>query len=98
MKAGLLNLNSHTFILHPCGLHPFYLFTRLSQEQASEGDARMRTNRWSLALAVGLMMAAVLACNFSATTANISSLKIGKDEEAKTETSDFKPSDVVYAV
>ncbi|MBA3767246.1 MAG: hypothetical protein H0W99_09710 [Acidobacteria bacterium] len=58
----------------------------------------MRTNRWSLALAVGLMMAAVLACNFSATTANISSLKIGKDEEAKTETSDFKPSDVVYAV
>ena len=58
----------------------------------------MRTNRWSLALAFGLMLAAVLACNFSATTANISSLKIGKDQDVKTETSDFKASDVVYAV
>lgn len=58
----------------------------------------MRTNRWSLALALGLMLAAVLACNFSATTANISSLKIGKDAEAKTEATEFKPSDVVYAV
>lgn len=58
----------------------------------------MRTNRWSLALVFGLMLAAILACNFSATTANISSLKIGKDEEAKTEASEFKPSDVVYAV
>lgn len=58
----------------------------------------MRTNRWSLALALGLMLAAVLACNFSATTANLSSLKIGKDQEAKTEANEFKPSDVVYAV
>ena len=58
----------------------------------------MRTNRWSLALAFGLMLAAVLACNFSATTANLSSLKIGKDQEVKTEATEFKPSDVVYAV
>jgi hypothetical protein len=49
-------------------------------------------------LAVGLMLAAVLACNFSATTANLSSLKLGKDEEVKTETNEFKPGDVVYAV
>ena len=58
----------------------------------------MRTNRWNLVLALGLMLSAVLACNFSATTANISSLKITKDEGGKTETSEFKPSDVVYAV
>ena len=58
----------------------------------------MRTNRWNLVLALGLMLSAVLACNFSATTANISSLKLGKDESVKTETSDFKPGDVVYAV
>lgn len=58
----------------------------------------MRTNRWNLVLALGLMLSAVLACSFSATTANISSLKLSKDEGAKTETSDFKPSDVVYAV
>jgi hypothetical protein len=58
----------------------------------------MRTNRRSFVLALGLMLGVLLACNFSATTANISSLKIGKDEDVKTETSDFKPSDVVYAV
>src|SRR5215210_5333258 len=58
----------------------------------------MRTNRWNLVLALGLMLSAVLACNFSATTANISSLKLGKDESAKTEANEFKPSDVVYAV
>lgn len=55
-------------------------------------------NRLNLGLALGLMVFIVLACNFSATTANISSLKLGKDESIKTETSDFKPSDVVYAV
>jgi hypothetical protein len=58
----------------------------------------MLTNRWNFAAALGLMLSVVLACNFSFTTANISSLKIGKDEEVKTETSDFKPGDVVYAV
>ncbi|HYY56822.1 MAG TPA: hypothetical protein VE842_05775 [Pyrinomonadaceae bacterium] len=58
----------------------------------------MRTNRWSLALALGLMLGVVLACSGSFTTANISSLKLGKDADIKTETSEFKPSDVVYAV
>jgi hypothetical protein len=58
----------------------------------------MGTNRRNVVLALGLLMSVVLACNFSATTANISSLKLGKDEDIKTETSDFKPGDVVYAV
>ncbi|HEX8140860.1 MAG TPA: hypothetical protein VF544_25055 [Pyrinomonadaceae bacterium] len=59
---------------------------------------RMLTNRRNFVLALGLLMGVVLACNFSATTANISSLKLGKDENVKTETSDFSPGDVVYAV
>ncbi len=39
-----------------------------------------------------------IACNFSASTANISSLKLGKDEAVKQETSSFAPTDTVYAV
>ncbi|HEV2913489.1 MAG TPA: hypothetical protein VGX92_09420 [Pyrinomonadaceae bacterium] len=58
----------------------------------------MRTNRWNLALALGLMLGVVLACSGSFTTANISSLKLGKDSDIKTETNEFKPGDVVYAV
>lgn len=56
----------------------------------------MRTNRWNLALGLGLVLAALLACSFS--TANISSLKIGKDEKATTDTATFKPSDKVYII
>jgi hypothetical protein len=39
-----------------------------------------------------------LSCKFSASTANISGLKIGKDKNAATETSTFAPNDTVYAV
>jgi len=39
-----------------------------------------------------------LACKFSASTANISGLKIGKDKSVTTETSTFGPNDTVYAV
>jgi len=44
------------------------------------------------------MVIAALACKFSATTANIRSVKLGKDTTASTETSKFGPSDTVYAV
>ena len=50
----------------------------------------MRT-KWSSALAFGLFLAVVLACN--ATTANISSLKVSTDEEGKNEAKTFKPGD-----
>lgn len=43
-------------------------------------------------------MALAVACKFSATTANLSSLKISKDKSAASETSTFGPSDTVYAV
>jgi hypothetical protein len=56
----------------------------------------MKTNKWSFALAVGMFIAVVLAC--SASTANISSLKIATDEEGKNEAKSFKPGDKVYAL
>ena len=56
----------------------------------------MRTNRLNLAIASGLLTIAVLACNFS--TANISSLKIGKDKSVSQEASTFADTDPIYGV
>lgn len=56
----------------------------------------MRTNKWNLALSLGLLLALLLAC--SATTANIGSLKVSTDEEGKNEAKSFKPGDKVYAI
>ncbi|MGB7923833.1 MAG: hypothetical protein WCF57_11370 [Pyrinomonadaceae bacterium] len=58
----------------------------------------MRTNRSNLALALGVLLAATVACNYSFTTANISKLKLGKDKNAQTETDKFGPKDTVYGV
>lgn len=56
----------------------------------------MTTNKWNFTIALGLMLAVILAC--SATTANISSLKVSTDEEGKNEAKSFKPGDKVYSV
>jgi hypothetical protein len=56
----------------------------------------MKKSKWDSVLALGLLVAVVLAC--SATTANISSLKITNDEEGKNETKSFKPGDKIYAI
>jgi hypothetical protein len=56
----------------------------------------MSKTRFSSAIATGLLLAVVLACN--ASTANLSSLKIGKDKAASSESSSFGPNDTVYAV
>ena len=58
----------------------------------------MRTKRWNLALGLGLLLAFAPACSFSVTTANISSLKVGKDKDVKNETSSFGTTDTVYAI
>jgi hypothetical protein len=58
----------------------------------------MQTKRWNLALGLGLILAAALACNFNFSTANISGLKVGKDEKATTDTATFGPKDKVYLV
>jgi len=58
----------------------------------------MRTPRSIFVISLGLLIALALACKFSASTANISSLKVGKDKTVTTETSTFGPNDTVYAV
>jgi hypothetical protein len=58
----------------------------------------MQTKRWNLALGLGLILAAALACNFNVSTANISELKVGKDEKVSSQTSNFGPKDTIYGL
>jgi hypothetical protein len=58
----------------------------------------VRTTRWNLLIASAVLIAAALGCNFSASTANISSVKVGKDKAVSSETSDFAPRDTIYSV
>jgi hypothetical protein len=58
----------------------------------------MQSSRWNTALALGLVLAVALACNFSTSTANIGSLKLGKNKDANPPTNEFAPADTVYAV
>ena len=58
----------------------------------------MRTARGGLAVSLGVLVFAALACNFSASTANISDLKLGKDPTATQTTSTFAATDTIYAV
>ena len=58
----------------------------------------MKTKTGSLMLGFGIMLVAALACKFSASTANISALKLSKDKTASAETSTFAANDTVYAV
>lgn len=51
--------------------------------------------RWSFAPGLLLLLVAASACSF--TTANISSLKLGKDKAVTQETSSFGARDTVYA-
>lgn len=56
----------------------------------------MRGLKWDTGITLCLLLAVVLAC--SATTANISSLKVSTDEEGKNEATSFKPGDKAYAI
>ena len=58
----------------------------------------MQSKGWNLALGLGLLLCAALACKFNASTANISSLKLGKDKAVSQESGSFAPGDTVYAV
>ena len=58
----------------------------------------MSMKRWTLGCVVVLTLALMLACKFSFTTANISSLKISKDKEGSSVASSFGPKDTIYAV
>ena len=57
----------------------------------------MRTRKWYLTLSLLLLVTAP-ACQFSVTTANISSLKLGKDKSVSQETNSFGTDDTIYAV
>lgn len=56
----------------------------------------MGRHRINSALALALLLAVVVACNMS--TANLSSLKLGKDKTASQESSTFGADETVYAV
>ena len=56
----------------------------------------MRRTKINSLLAGAALVALVLAC--SATTANISNLKVGKDQAVSSETSTFQGTDPIYAV
>lgn len=58
----------------------------------------MRTAKGGLLIPLALLVFAAVACNFSASTANISELKLGKDQTASQATSTFAPADTIYAV
>ncbi|MBV8856946.1 MAG: hypothetical protein JOZ02_08460 [Acidobacteria bacterium] len=58
----------------------------------------MRTARGGLAVSLGVLVFAALACNFSASTANISDLKLSKDKAATQTTNSFAATETVYAV
>ena len=54
-------------------------------------------NKISFALVITILAAFAMACNFSASTASISSFKSAKDKEGKQETSTYKVGETIYA-
>ncbi|HEX8708896.1 MAG TPA: hypothetical protein VF723_11685 [Pyrinomonadaceae bacterium] len=58
----------------------------------------MRISKLGLVLVLGMMLAAAQGCRFSFTTANISSLKLSKDETGATEAGAFSRGDAIYAI
>lgn len=73
-------------------------FIKFDDPLENEGEKiKMRTKRWDLTLGLGVLLVTALACNFSASTANISSLKLSKEKGAAAETSSFAAGDTIYA-
>src|SRR5262245_17889356 len=58
----------------------------------------MRSNGWRRALGLGHQLVVAQACEFSVSTANLSSLKVSKDKAASQEASSFAANDTIYAV
>lgn len=53
-------------------------------------------NLKTFSIALCLLVFIALGCNFS--TANMSSLKVGKDKAVSSETTNFKPGDTIYGI
>jgi len=58
----------------------------------------MRATKWYLTLGFVLLLVAAPGCHVSFTTANISSLKLGKDKSVSQPTASFASTDTIYAV
>lgn len=58
----------------------------------------MRSSKLNFFFSIGCLLLAALACNYSFTTANISSLKISKDKSASSEDSSFDSNSAIYIV
>lgn len=56
------------------------------------------TNKINSIIALGVLILVSMACNFSVSTANLSDLKFGKDKDASSPTTTFKPEDEIFAV
>ena len=56
------------------------------------------TNKINSMIALGTLILVSMACNFSVSTANLSDLKFGKDKDASSPTTTFKPEDEIFAV
>ena len=55
----------------------------------------MQTSKFAIAIGVLVFLS---GCSFSVTTANISSVKLGKDKTVTQEVSTFAPGDTIYGV
>ena len=55
-------------------------------------------NKINAIFALGILIIASMACNFSVSTANLSDLKFGKDKNANGAGTTFKPEDEIFAV
>ena len=57
-----------------------------------------KSSLWLSTFGALLLATLLTACNFSVSTANLSSLKLGKDKDVTTEATSFAPQDTVYAI
>ena len=58
----------------------------------------MKQYRWQIGVAVAVVIFAMLACSFSASTANIQNARMARDEAGNDPTTVFAPTDVFYCV
>jgi hypothetical protein len=58
----------------------------------------MQSKQWSLSVGLCLLLASAVACSFSVSTANLSSLKLGTDKTVTTATTNFSGADTIYGV
>lgn len=56
------------------------------------------TKKINLICVLGILLAVSLACNFSASTANLSDVKLGKDKDASTPMTSFNATDEIFLV